>query len=39
MILLSSDIYENENTTDYISSAFEAILYRINNTESSTDQV
>jgi hypothetical protein len=29
MILLSSDIYENENTTDYISSAFEAILYRI----------
>ena len=24
MILLSRDIYENENTTDYISSGFEA---------------
>ena len=39
MILLSRDIYENENTKDYNSSGFETILYRIYNTESSTDQV
>ena len=31
MILLSRDIYENENNKDYNSSGFEAILYRIYN--------
>ncbi len=32
MILLSRDIHENGNNKDYISSGFEAILYRIYNT-------
>ena len=31
MILLSRDIHENENTKDYNSSGFEAILYRMYN--------
>ena len=31
MILLSRDIYENENNKDHNSSGFEAILYQIYN--------
>ena len=39
MILLSRDIYENENTTDYNSSGFEAYSIEFITPESSTDQV